>query len=323
MTSSKNIYWLGGSWHDRKEFVLNEICHKKQEQGFQILEWNKDLDLGDAGSQIDFFAPPRLVFVAPKTRIGKKQLDTIVEQASDTLMLVICETPAIPSTTSISASNAVIVVYPEPKPWEIDGKYGEIFRDILKKRYSKDIDLALATDIVKRIGQDFSLMEKEALKYSTLDESKLTVQNIIPLIAINPSFETKKLVEALRALDPQAFLRACLRIETYATVDQTMAICRGLLGYSVYQWIEIDAMLKSRYSISDICEALDIKFKNSLEKEVIPFLNKIGTEGLDQLVDLLNQSERNVLEHGVGEPFQALKYGLLSIILASKDRDPI
>lgn len=323
MTASKHIYWLGGSWHDRKDFVVNEISHKKQEQGFEVILWDKDLDLGDAGSQIDFFAKPRLVIVPPKSRIGKKQLDSLVAQASDTLMLLICETPAIPSSGSISATNAVIVVYPEPKPWEVDGKYGEIFKEILKKRYSKDIDLALATDIVKRIGQDFTLMEKEALKYSTLEETKLTVQNLIPLIAINPSFETKKLVEALRALDPQAFLRACVRIEAYATVDQTMAICRGLLGYSVYQWIEIDAMLKNRYSIEDICNALDIKFKSLLEKEVIPFLNKIGTEGLDALVELLNRSERNVLEHGVGEPFQALKYGILSIILATKDRDPI
>jgi hypothetical protein len=313
MTSSKHIYWLGGGWHDRKEFVIKEITSKKQQSGCEVLIWDKDLDLEGSG-QIDFFSPPRLLIVPPKTRIGKKQLESIVAVASEELMLVICETAVAPSTPEITANNAHIVVYPEPKPWEMDAKYGEIFKEILKKRYNKEMSIGLATELVKRIGQDFSLMEKEALKYSVLPAPTLTIDVIANMVAIAPQFETKLLVDAVRLLDPVALMRACNRIEQYATTDQTMGICRGLLGYSVYQWLEAHAMLRERKTVEQVCDALDIKFKSTFERETIPLLNKLGVDGLQELIGLISDCEKAVLIHGVGEPFLMLKYGLLKII---------
>lgn len=313
MTSSKYIFWLGGGWHDRKEYVLKDVILKKQQIGYQIITWDKDFEVETSG-QVDFFAPPRVVVVPPKTRIGKKQLDALVAVANDELMLLICETAGVPSTATISASNAVIHNFPEPKPWEVSGKYGEIFKDILKKKYSKEISLDLATELAKRIGLDFAFLDKEALKYSTLPQATLDLQAIAGVVTVSPQFDAKALMDALKALDAKAFLRACMRIESYSTTDQTMPLCKGILSPTVIKWIEAHAMLKARHSVEAVCEALDIKFKSTFEKE-IPLLNKLGEEGLIELISLVSDCEKAVEVLGVGEPFLKLKYGLLSIIL--------
>jgi len=315
MAPSKNIYWLGGSWHDRKEFILKEIVVKKQQQGWEVVYWDKDTSLETSG-QMDFFAPSRLVIVPPKTRIGKKQIETLAAFASEELMLVICETAGVPSSPVITASIAYIHHFPEPNRWEMDAKYGEIFKDLLKKRYNKEMDLDLATEIVKRVGQDFALMEKEALKYSSLPDTNLTIQVIAGVVSVSPQFDAFKLVDGVVALDPVAFLRACMKLEAYATSDQTMALCRGALGTSVYSWLEAHAMLKERVSIDEICEKLGIKYKSKFERQTIPLLNKLGEDGLEELIGLISDCERAVLlDDGVGDPFLILKYGLLKFIL--------
>lgn len=305
-----SVMVLNGNSKDYIQIRATEIIQEYRANGYEIREVSpKDKNsLSEAFRSSLFDLDPVLVVVVDPTKI--KGLERHLKNPQGFEVLVKYEKSSLPKLLK----GYMVQTLDEPKYDNQKRGWCASFVEEYVTKSGKKISKDLCVAIVNKVGLDLGLLKFEVLKYVTLagDEEEITPRMVAGVLSDLQGPNSSELIDAVVSCDRRRFLKVCDRIEKSSPQDQTMAVCNGLLFYTLRQLFEVGVRLKDRQSVETICSELG---KNPwlVENILKPQLRALSLEKIILLIGALYECEDSVLK-GSRDPWSKFKLKVLGIL---------
>jgi len=287
-----------------------EILQEYRANGYDVREvdYKSKNSVHEAFSPSMFETNPVLVLVQNPTKV--KGLAAYLKDPQGREVLVVYDKSSLPKLLKGFMTQTLN----EPK---YDNEKREWYSNFVKeyvKKSGKTISTDLCVAIVNKVGRDLGLLRYEVLKYVTLagEGGEITPRMVAGVFCNLQGPESSDLIHAVVRQDRKGFLKVCDRIEKSSSQDQTMAVCNGLLFYTLKQLFDVSVRLKDKQSSEKISRELG---KNPwlVENILRPQALSLGLDKIILLIGILYECEDSVLR-GSRNPWVKFKTKMVSVL---------
>ena len=314
------LMFLSGSEGFLRRRFLQQTEQKAAERGWRVerVDGTNRKELAAAmGGASHLFMQGNTLVVAETT--GDIDEDIVNEQKvsprSNLSLLVYM--PAAPKKKT--AFSRLVTKHPKyhkeftaPKPWKAEEEAAS-FCVGEAARHNKKLNDRLAGDLVRRIGVDLGHLSFEIQKYAFLADSEGADQieptHIKRSMAALSDASAFLLSDALEKRSRRAVLYAVQKIKT--TQPNSLIEVLRRTSSPVFDWLRAANMVERKIAPTDAAALLGVnewRYRNYL----LPAAGRWRTEGISQLIELMANTERSVL-NGCIDPWVHFESGLLRI----------
>lgn len=304
-----SVMVLHGNSKSYIQIRSQEILEEYRANGYEVrvLEPKGEHSLEGAFSSGLFDTDPILVVVRDPMKI--KGLKDYLKDTRGCEVLVIYDKEKLPALLTGHLNQCLV----EPKYDNQKLDWCAKFVSDYVSKHGKKIAPDLCKAIVSKVGTDLGVLRFEVLKYvMSSSEEEITARSVAGNLADLSGPESSELIDSIISRDPRKFLKVCSKIEKSSSTDQTMAVCNGLLFYTLRQLFDVGVLLGEKYTIEQVSNDLG---KNPwlVQNILKPQVDSLGLERIILLIESLYNSEDSVLK-GSRNPWEKFKSEILKNI---------
>jgi DNA polymerase III delta subunit len=301
-----SVMVLHGNSKSYIQIRSQEILEEYRANGYEVRELSpkSELSLEECFSSGLFDTSPVLVFV--KNPMKVKGLSAYLKDTRGCEVLVSYDKDKLPKMLTGYMSQC----FTEPKYDNQKLDWCAKFVSDYVERHGKKISNDLSKAVVSKVGTDLGVLRFEVLKYVMSSEGEdITPRTIAGNLGDLTGPESSDLIDSIISRDSRRFLKVCAKIEKSSSTDQTMAVCNGLLFYTLRQLFDVGVLLAEKYTPDQI--ANDLGKNPWLVQNILkPQVESLGLERIILLIESLYNSENSVLK-GSRNPWSKFKSEIL------------
>jgi DNA polymerase III delta subunit len=301
------VYGSSTQWID---MVARDIISEYRANGYEIRELDSKTDVLEGVFETGLFDTDP-IFVVLTNPSKNKQIANYLKDTGASDVLVIHKNDRLPK----ALEGFMYRKLDEPQYDDQKKEWASDWLCQYVQKYKKKIAPVLCRAVVNRVGVDLGALRWEAVKYvyAVGEEKEITPKVVANLVSDLTEANFIDLSNAIMERNPKSFLKVCEKIERSSKIDQTMAVCNGLLLSNCINLLEIGLRVDTKMKLDDIAQDLNknpYAIKNYNAPKIYSFG---GTLNLRRLLYVLSSCENNVVSGGRNS-WLKFKVGVLGIL---------